>query len=558
MRQLLLLVFLLNGIVGAHSQVELREAYQWGNFSKPWSVTDFKINSSHYYENTVNVIPPSLNPDCPAGKLIVMTGQPRGFRRMIISDLFTNTQQLNTAKGTNLSLDIDSNFQKLATDNQIIRLKNGNLLAIKLGFLWEPITPKPFWGDWLMNDVSNYQKMSRDGIFIYRSTDCGTTWNLLSKIDATKICAGQYGVPKPADDDKDGLQDKDNKGTKIYRSNGFDRQEVYYDEGTNMIYLSTQVASGAYQRPDGIQMPAISKYAVFVSSDQGATWHLGKENIDKALLVMTTTVNGRFFMFSASGGSPKLFYTTKLKDFGLTSLKEVDLRYPKNGAKKEAEKDENIHQFTDMLNYSISRGPHNSVYVAYPVLKSNGRSEYIISHIKINESNPASFSTGNYKNYVIEASEPNLSMDYGTFIESRAESVFYLSGQNSSITPKSLFFYIESTSGAVPDASRKVSVKAFFLDHRTNKASHSFFVSKEKDNNDRWFKPYTAGGGIGHYTKGAYFIHADKQNYAIQWPEPDGIHVSIISGVEMWRKDDKEFLNTINERFQKSQLRMID
>jgi len=62
-----------------------------------------------------------------------------------------------------------------------------------------------------------------------------------------------------------------------------------------------------------------------------------------------------------------------------------------------------------------------------------------------------------------------------------------------------------------------------------------FFISREDNGTGRWFPPYTSGGGIGHYTKGAYYSYDQKQNYVVQWPEPDGIHVSVISDVALWK-----------------------
>lgn len=525
--------------------------YKWGNLS-PWGVTEFAINSNHYYENTVNVIAPGSNNNCPNGKIVVMTGQPRADRRMIISDLQNSEGKINTAKGTNVQLDIDPDFEKLATDNQIIKLKNGDLLAIKLGFLWKPISPKPSWGDWITDKYTDYKTMARDAVYIYKSSDCGTSWNRVSVIDATKIDKGQYGVPKKAKDQED--EDGDISDTTLYHSNGFDRQEVYYDRTSNLIYMTTQVASGAYiKKAKGLDIPVpkLDHYALFVSADNGVTWHL-KYKTEKRMLVMTTAANGRFFMFTISNGKPTLFYTQTPKDYSLNSLTSVEIKYPESGTSLKAERDTNIHQKNNLATYSIARGPDNSVYLTYPVLNNNAKCEYVLCNVKINEENPASFGIANYASMRIKASNPGLSLSYGTLVETEAESINYLTDLNTKITPKTLLFYIESTSGdGVPADSKKVAVKGILIDHKTNSLSDDFFLSRDNDNTGRWFKPYTMpkNGGIGHYTKGASYIHNEQQNYIAQWPEPDGIHLGVVWGVDMWRDDDKEILKNINETY---------
>jgi hypothetical protein len=548
MKHLLVCMLLVCSNMAGYCQIENLNVYKWGNLL-PFSITDLTINSKHYYENTVNVVAPGDNTNCPNGKIVVVTGQPRPDRRVIISDLLTSDGKINTATGTDVAFMININAEKLATDNQIVKLKNGDLLAFKLGFLWSPINPKPFWGDWISDEVTDNKKMARDAIFIYKSTDCGANWSKVNVIDATKIDKGQYGIPKKALDDN-GNQEKAAGGALLWHSNGFDRQEVYSDEFTGVLYMTTQIASGSYTLSAGgneVTVPGIDKYGLFVSANNGQTWQLKKET-NKRVLVMTTTLNGRFFMFSVSGNKPTLFYTKKTNDYALSSLTQVDINYPESGTPLKAESDTNIHQFPDMMSASIARGPDNSVYIAWPVLNASGICEYVLCNVKINENNPGVFGPANYACMRIKASDPSHSLDYGTLIESKAESINYLTDINSKITPKTLFYFIESTTGAeVAKSLQKTAVKGILIDHKTNQISDDFFLSRTSNNTGRWFKPYTSGGGMGHYTKGTFYIHNNKQHYIAQWPEPDGIHLGIVSGVDLWRNDDKEILKGINE-----------
>lgn len=560
--KLLVLFSILNslGIAGL-AQIDNNHIYRWGNFKNMWKVTEFPINSKHYYENTVNVLAPGENPACPYGKVIVMTGQKREDKRMIISNLLAADSSINTAHGTNITLPADASIETLATDNQIIKMNDGSLLAVKLGFLWSPISPKPYWGDLVSDHWSNYNKMARDGIFIYKSTDCGSTWTNISKIDAAKVGNGKYGAPIKADANDDNVQDKNVQGELLWHSMGFDRQEVYYDKWTGKIYISTYLESGSTKKPDGtIDSSDVSNIAVLVSSDNGITWELVKElkpqktgNIKRnfAFTVMTSTPNGRFFMLSIltekQGSSkksfPYLFYTKQLHDYDLSSLDSVQIKCPKSGPGKEIEEDETIHQGSGMKTISLARGYNNSVYLSYQVLNEHNRNEYMVAHVNIDE-----HAGGTYKNlhYTCKTIRPDnereYSLAYGTFIESPIEGKKIPAGSQYKLTPKTLFFYIESTAGRKEPKKDEVAVKAVLIDNRTNSFSNPFFLSRESGG-ARSFKP---GPGIGHYTKGASYVHDDKQNYIAQWAEENGIHVSIVSGVEIWRKDDNEFLHSIN------------
>jgi hypothetical protein len=517
---------------------------QWGNLDKPWSVKEFKINEKHYYENTVAVIAPGENSKCKNGKVIVMTGSKREDRRMIISDLYTgqaNQQKLNTAIGTDVTLGINSNIETLATDNQIVKLNDGSLLAIKLGFLWSNLNPKPFWWNWYDSKESEYKPGTRDAMFVYKSMDCGATWDNISKIDAAKLDVGQYGVPRIEDVDDDDKQDEDEDGKGLWHSNGFDRQEVYYDKWTEKIYITTQIASGV----GGINHPSgFDKYGVLMSSDKGKTWSLLKNGFtNKRIIVMTTNPNGRFFMFSASKGKPVLYFTRQTKDFDLSSLDSIDIsckgdypNYPANAPTKEQFL--SLHQSNKLPTFSIARGysissdasAFSSIYVSFPVLNPQGKVEFMLVKVDFKYVTATKKLSVDYKCHAVRASDASRSLGYGTLVESNKQGIDFGDGAAVKVDTKTLFFYLESTTGKDFTGTEVAAFKGMLINNRTNDFSPKFFLSKDSNNNDRWFTP---GKGIGHYTKGAYFAWGFQQHYAAQWSEDDGIHVSVISGVDL-------------------------
>ena len=525
--------------------------YQWGNLDKPWSVREFRINSKWYYENTVAVIAPGENNKCKNGKIIVMTGQEgpkRKDRRMIVSDLYTgqaNQQKLNTAIGTDITLGIDSNIEKLATDNQIIKLNDGSLLAFKLGFLWSNLNPKPFWWNWFDIAESNYKPGTRDAMFVYKSTDCGVTWDNISKIDAAKVDAGQYGIPRIEDINEDKIQDVNSAGEGLWHSFGLDRQEVYYDKWTEKIYITTQIGSGGYTKSNGDKVSGIDKKGVLISSDKGKTWKILENGFtDKSGLVMTTNPNGRFFMFSASGkgdkGKPILYFTRNTKDFDLSSLDSINLSCKKDypNYPEISETDLEMHQANDHKTFGIARGystdsdasASSSIYVSYPVLNSYGKSEFMIVKVDFKYVAATKKLSVDYKCHAVRASDASRSLGYGTLVESNRQGLDLGEGAALKIDTKTLFFYLESTTGADFTGKEEAAFKGMLINNKTNDFSPKFFLSKDSNNNDRWFTP---GKGIGHYTKGAYFVTFSSQNYVAQWSENDGIHVSVVSGVDL-------------------------
>lgn len=535
--------------------------YQWGNLDKPWSVKEFKINEKHYYENTVAVIAPGENSKCKNGKIIVMTGQTIGQdddrkdRRMIVSDLFTgqaNQQKLNTNFGTNITLNIDSNKESLATDNQIIKLNDGSLLAVKLGFRWSPMTPKPFWADWTTDKWTFYNKGARDAIFIYKSTDCGVSWENIKTIDATEI---GFGIPKFRKKNQDNNDDNDNdddenkcpkpNNSEFYHSNGFDRQEVYYDKWTEKIYITTQMASGCYTKSNGDIVQGIDKKGILISSDKGKTWKVLKNGFtNKSGLVMTTNPNGRFFMFSASGkgakGKPILYFTRNTKDFDLSSLDSINLSCKKDypNYPEISQEDLEMHQANEHKTFGIARGystdsdasAFSSIYVSYPVLNSYGKSEFMIVKVDFKYVAATKKLSVDYKCHAVRASDASRSLGYGTLVESNRQGLDLGEGAALKIDTKTFFFYLESTTGADFTGKEEAAFKGMLINNKTNDFSPKFFLSRDSNNNNRWFTP---GKGIGHYTKGAYFVTFSSQNYVAQWSENDGIHVSVVSGVDL-------------------------
>jgi hypothetical protein len=266
---------------------------------------DFLIHSTPYFENTAKVIPPG--PDCSQGRIVVSTGQTSTWNtgKILHRPLYDRRGHIDTTSPT-AEVDFPTGSTKaIATDNQIVRVKDGSLLIVRDGFIWDDISPHP--PEWFNETVTGFgnHKGQRGGPLIFRSTDCGVSWVLHSTIDLATLLDGKYGFPRPMDDagnvDVDpSKQGKYPDGSLKWFAAGADRTEVYVCPFTGFVYLTTRVISGPYKDTAPKRDTALLLY----SQDNGKTWELVKEDLPSwSPIVMTATPNGRLFLFHLVGAN---------------------------------------------------------------------------------------------------------------------------------------------------------------------------------------------------------------------------------------------------------------
>src|SRR5262245_58101892 len=94
--------------------------------------SDFLIHphptSGFWFENTLRVLPPSGK--FPQGKVVMVLGQPRPLAKLLHRPLYTTGGKLATSKLLTKYKEFPTGPTKaVGTDNQLIRLKDGTLLA---------------------------------------------------------------------------------------------------------------------------------------------------------------------------------------------------------------------------------------------------------------------------------------------------------------------------------------------------------------------------------------------------------------------------------------------
>lgn len=153
---------------------------------------------------------------------------------------------------------------------------------------------------------------SQDQLYYRWSDDCGLTWEPTRQIDPTTLLqtsGDPYSLQ--VDNNGDGLLDFDRTG--------FDRQELYFDPFSGNTYIT--VGLGAPYNVD----------LLLVSRDRGETWEATPARIPETRrdpVVMTSTSNGRLFLFKCVGGVPRLYWS----DNGLALFGGAAVRHSGAGA----------------------------------------------------------------------------------------------------------------------------------------------------------------------------------------------------------------------------------
>jgi hypothetical protein len=167
-------------------------------------------------------------------------------------------------------------------DNQMVKLKNGDLLYTVEGVTWnDNVSPHPSWWDktieYPMKDQTYTWPGGRGNIYVYRSNDCGATWSHFSDIDAAVLAIpldrdkniyvkGVCGVPRLR---------KSDTGVKTSEAGGWDGHFLYSDPYSGNLFVSTICSYGS-----GQENVEYAKALIITSHDNGANWSvIGQKSI---------------------------------------------------------------------------------------------------------------------------------------------------------------------------------------------------------------------------------------------------------------------------------------
>lgn len=484
--------------------LRLRRSWPFELASPPHQTSGvFPITSKGYIENTAQVIGPGANRACPRGRVVVATGQygdpPNPAERVAwVRDLVDAAGRFDAAAvPTKWTFPITAQ-DELGTDNVLLKLRDGSLLAIRNGVTWRPPAPKPAWWDHV--NIATYPKGARVGAFVWRSTDGGKTWTEQTIIDPANFDAGRYAIPRPLENS----------------FGGWDRLEGYADPWNGSVYVSCNAAGGPvvdYTTGQQVENNAYTQY-VFRSTNSGKTWQSILKVGAWTPLVMTTTPNGRLYVYSLIGDQPTLFYTLlgPWPAVQFSSAKPVFYYYDVGGLRFPllAGCDPNYGTLVYKPTNSISRistdATSSRVRLTYPWVNANGRTALAVMNVEVpNEAaDPVVTPVATF-----QAMDTSCSVLASNFIDPDA------TGAANWKSNTALLYWIEGSTDAAKNSYVRYSV--FYGDSGYSPPAVIGGPSKPTVNS-------------GHYTYGGCYTHKDGSlNFLPLWVEPGGIRANLVT-----------------------------
>lgn len=388
------------------------------------------------------------------------------------------------------------------TDNQLIRLKDGTLLAMRAAATNRTFPPDrtPAWSKELISFHITKQKALRGALSFIESRDAGQTWKERSLLDFGLFENGRFGIPRPMSTDGRAdvpfdQQGKNDDGSPKWWLGGSDRDEVYACPFTGNLYATSRIITGPYEKGKNNEDVML----VMGSKDVGKSWSLLTTISAWSPAVMTTTRDGRLWIFQEIGdtcqltlsnpagrGFPNRFETTQVDTAGLTIAgpkavaMEIKIGHP-----------------------SIARiGP--SILVSYQVRNDAGNQGFGFTRVSVGRSGKLSQER---LNQIWAQSPETHSMMYGALVESPSLR-----------SRRCLFYWLEA-----PQKDGAYGARYALLDDGRLIEKGSLAQTEGRD------RTWTERRNPGDYMKGTAYSDRDGSTvYIPQWVEPDGLHATLI------------------------------
>lgn len=506
----------------------------------PPTATAIHLNGGgdSYVEITAAVTAPVGDGPCKDGMILAGAGD--GTERILMGSLrapFPSSYDVASWEDTKWtqtgSLETPPTMNKdlpLGSDNQSATLANGDLILMWNGGTMaerDDSASLSWWNDWGTkgNTIDTafakhpfFPQGQRNGfrgaLIIWRYSCAQEKWLKTTMLDAAEAVA----------------LDSNNTPQKGYNTfwapyAGFDREEMYVDpwgvdpndSSKQRMYVSTR-----------IERPGDRLWEVFMSPDSGATWKpAGIRMGSEAPVVMTSTNNGRLFMFAPSdtGNKPTLSFS----DDNGASLSSPDGGYdityinpnPKPGEQPKFQMDQLRAGVTGVgeagtMCMSLARTGKNAVLAVYPSLEVVQVNNQPVLHqvaavvwVVTKEKDPT---TGQVEQpivvpiKIIRAQAPEGSVLMPSFIQDNR------TGNN---VETNLLYWIETASRPSSN-TEPVKMLARYL------TFNGIVPDTEKDLSDPggWeLNNRTPGNATGDYMKGSFYADDGNMNFVPVWPQ---------------------------------------
>jgi hypothetical protein len=426
------------------------------------------------------------------------------------------------------------------TDNHIVRHKDGSLLAVRACGYWAPVNNPKSWQQASLPDnrgstATHVGMRGANVCWRGAAVSGGLTWTLQGAADPFLV------NPSPGDG---------------YCAS--DRPEAYACPFTGYVYIAARYYPfSAMKDPAWKAVPtdgtASVQLVVLCSKDKGKTWQVvvtltGAASTNPPL-VMTSTPNGRLFLFHWVGGAGELFcsnlfnasvgelpqihavYGQEEHDVGDSTngyrlvLNESIVGYSEkvNGKSTGAPPDASVDakNVNTISHPTLSRASTDKstsrIRVSLLALNEHGRNIYVIVDVGVRDLDGLPhIEPGSLKRAAkIAAKDPvGHSVLRGTFIDPD-----YISLPSGYTSNTAMFYWLDWPAGTATD----LSARYCFISGWPSQASAIGPLSVANGAPRSWS---TADPG-GDYMTGGFFFR-EGLNYVPQWRESDGIRANVV------------------------------
>lgn len=494
------------------------------------------LGSSSFWESSVISLPPS--PSVPNGRLTLIPGQPRD-QKVCTRPLLNAAGEIDTqGKPSPTSFKPNPN-QSCNTDNQVVRLKDGSILAVRNGSTWAAFNSNsPPWANEIIRNNADV-KCQRGAELFFRSVDGGQTWNYWSEIDYGTFLGGIYGFPRPMD--KDGHADVDPSkqgkypdGNLMWWIGGGDREEMYACPFTGNLYLSTRVHSGPYKN-----VAVRNEYLLLCSHDMGKSWSRMAGTFPSwEPMLITSTPNGRLYILqkwpdTSGADQPFVYASNSPVEPGQVPVMgpHHQVNYIENGKPIPMRTDTQCVITplnpppkgqtsggigTPSLSRISADKSSSKIRIAYPVINENERQEIRVIRVEFG-ADPAQAPAVAPVRAVAAEDPKNYSACFPSIIDPD-----YVDMPGDKPSNLSLLFWVEFPKADVTPAKCSARYLTLNGDYRSGCPTYLSVANGLP-------RTWADAQATGDYVKGSFFWHSNALNFVPQWVEPDGVKTNVVT-----------------------------
>lgn len=385
---------------------------------------------------------------------------------------------------------------QIGGDPQMARLKDGSVVLLRQGTTTAPFKDKtPEW--------SSYNNGQRGYLFIWRTQDCGNSWEVYHPIDIQNFLGGICAWPQVF---------KDDNGNPYPGFGGFDRSELYADPWNGNLYLTTSCRGGTEPKYSD---HFFQQNLLFTLRPTDTDWHGPVSITGDALLptvlpwdpplVMTSTKSGTLWLYHCDESQPQpqgRLYISEDQGGSIVSTSGTQVVFDDTnpsdainqclgvGSDKLANNQTVLTQ-----DYSLSHSGDSQVRLAFPRVE-NGRQ---VLQVAIITKTTEKITVRPIQVFKAEATDASIIQH--SFVETDRVDL------NEESNGAALY-WLESSPGSGQIQVRYSLVKSN-LDWSDPKAASA--------------APWTAniGGWGGDYVNGAFYFEKGEPHFLLVWPQSE-------------------------------------